>query len=95
MNNILWHLILFCNIANVTYTSMLLFSGILLKQEYSAGLKILTIYVALKLGSSKQGKACLACVVWNCVEASHLKPLNVNFDVCLVLFILLFGKLNF
>lgn len=55
---------------------MLFFSCILLRQVYSAGLKILTINFALKLGSSKQGKACLACVVWNCVEASHLNRLK-------------------
>ena len=70
----LWNWRIYFNVANSmnTYYGMLLFSGMLLKQEYSAGLRILMSYVALKLGSSKQGKACLACVVWNCVAASHL-----------------------
>lgn len=69
---------LYVNVSNyvVTYTFMVFFSRILLRQVYSPVLKILIINFALKLGSSKQGKACLACVVWNCVEASHLNRLK-------------------
>lgn len=71
-------MLLYVNVSNyvVTYTFMVFFSRILLRQVYSPVLKILIINFALKLGSSKQGKACLACVVWNCVEASHLNRLK-------------------
>jgi hypothetical protein len=47
--------------------------GMLLSEWYPCGVSIVILNLALNLGSSKQGKALLACVGSNWVAASHLQ----------------------
>ena len=58
----------------------LVLMGMLAIEDISFLLPKLTAYFALIAGSSKQGKALLASVGWNCVTAIYLKKGKFNID---------------